>query len=62
MFKFNLGLQVRDTVTGFVGVITVRAEYKNNQQNRYLLETTDTTGRPIEWWYDEDRLELYYGE
>lgn len=62
MFKINLGTQVKDTVTGFVGVITARAEYRNNQPNRYLLEATDTTGRPIEWWYDEDRLELCYGD
>lgn len=61
MFKFELGLQVKDTVTGFVGIITARAEYSTGKI-LYLTEAIDSTGRPIEWWFEESRLELCYGE
>ena len=63
MFKFNLGLQVKDKATGFVGVICARAEFQNGQTARqYLLVATDETGCPFGKWYDEDSLELCYGD
>ena len=61
MFKFNLDTQVKDTVTGFVGIITARAEYSTGKL-LYLTESIDSTGRPIEWWCEEGRLVLCYGE
>ena len=62
MFKFPLSVAVVDKVTGFSGVITARAEYATTSPNRYLVENIDTTGRPVEWWFDEDRLESDYGD
>ena len=55
-FKFNLGQKVEDRVTHYHGKITARAEYLHGP-NTYLVEGVDTTGRPIEVWVAEDRLE-----
>lgn len=46
-----LGLndKVKDKVTDYTGTIT--------GETRYLVENVDSTGRPIEFWYDESRLE-----
>lgn len=54
-YKFNLGENVVDNITGLSGTITAAAIYITRQPC-YLLETSDSTGRPIEWWIDEDRL------
>ena len=51
----NLGSMVRDKETGFEGRVTARAVYLYDNP-RILVESTDSTGRPIEWWYDESRL------
>lgn len=61
MFRFKLDTRVKDTVTGFVGIITARAEYSTGKL-LYLTESIDSTGRPIEWWFEEDRLEICYGD
>ena len=55
-FRFNLGVRVEDLVTHYKGRITARAEYLYGP-NTYLVEGVDTTGRPIEFWVPEDRLE-----
>ena len=55
-FQFDLGQRVEDRVTKYKGRVTARAEYLF-QPNHYLVEATDTTGRPIEFWVAEDRLE-----
>ena len=57
MFKFDLAAGVKDRITSFYGVITARAEYLIGS-NQYLIESMDHTGRPIEWWTDETRLQL----
>ena len=53
-----LGLndKVKDKVTGQTGRITAKAEYLTGETT-YLVENVDSTGRPIEYWYDESRLE-----
>lgn len=53
-----LGLndKVKDKVTNYTGRITAKAEYITGE-TRYLVENVDSTGRPIEFWYDESRLE-----
>ena len=56
MFKFDLGDYLRDTVTGFKGDVIARTDYDYDQPNQYLLTNVDTTGRPVEWWFPEDRL------
>lgn len=55
MFYFNLGETVKDINTGYQGKITARCEYITDKRN-YLVENVDTTGRPIEWWIEEERL------
>ena len=55
MFKFEMKARVVDTLTNYSGTITARAEF-NEHPNKYLVEAIDSTGRPIEWWVDENRL------
>lgn len=55
MFKY--GDTVRDIVTGFYGNVTGYADFYGKQQPQYLVETVDTTGRPIEQWVTANRLE-----
>lgn len=55
MFKFEMKERVEDNVTTMTGVVTARVEYLTSE-NRYLVEGVDSTGRPIEWWIDENRL------
>ena len=51
----KLGTRVRDKETKFEGVVTARAEYLYDAP-RVLVENIDSTGRPIECWYDETRV------
>ena len=57
MFNFELRDKVKDTITDYSGIITIREE-RLNAPNNYLVESKDNTGRPIEWWLVEHRLEL----
>jgi hypothetical protein len=54
-FEHELGDEVRDTVTGYVGNITARAEYATGP-NRYLVETLRSDKGVSESWFDEGRL------
>ena len=56
MRQFYFGEKVREILTGYVGKITAVAEYDTGEI-RYLVEGLDNTGRPMEFWYDEKRLE-----
>lgn len=56
-FAFSLNTSVEDYVTGLKGIITARAEYID-RPNHYLVESMDSTGRPIEEWFTEDRISL----
>ena len=58
MFKLNLGQEVKDKVTGFVGVIVCRAEYMTGC-NRYSLQSKKLgkDNKPQDWLtFDEDLL------
>jgi hypothetical protein len=57
-FKFELGATVRDTVTGFVGVVAGRTQYLFGC-NRYGVQAKVLhDGKPIEWQsFDELQLE-----
>ena len=59
MFNLTLGQKVRDTVTGFTGIVTGHARYLS-YDDQCLVESLDTTGRPIEQWISEKRLAKYY--
>ena len=53
--KFNLGDKAVDNITGLKGAIT-SILFSITGCTRYMLETSDSTGRPLEWCLDEDRL------
>lgn len=53
----NLGVLVIDPETGFKGKVTARAEYLYGEP-RVMVENVDATGRPIEWWFEESRVEM----
>lgn len=52
-----IGKKAKDTTTGFTGEITAYVMYKSGN-DRAMLEGMDNTGRPVEWWFDINRLEI----
>lgn len=54
-FKFKMGAEVRDTVTGFHGVVTARCEYHYGSV-MYRVEKVNKDGLPVEAWFESDRL------
>lgn len=57
MSKVVLGSTVKDIETGYTGKVTARAEYLYDDPS-LLVENVDSTGRPIEWWIKETRVEV----
>lgn len=55
-FKYELGQAVRDKITSYSGTVTGRVEYLSGEP-QYLVADMDETGRPIEEWVSEGRLE-----
>ena len=58
MFKFKLGAKVKDTLTGFEGVVMARTEYYTGC-NTYGIQSPKLIkgNAPAEWiWIDEVRL------
>lgn len=58
-FKFALGSMLRDSITGYAGVVMGRTEYLYGC-TRYTLQskTLDKDGKPQEWAsFDEPQLE-----
>lgn len=56
-FKIALESKVKDTVTGFTGIVTGRTQYVNSG-NSYCLEghVTDPGQKPPVMWIEEYRL------
>lgn len=56
-FEFQLGLQAEDKVSGFIGILTARAEYLTGQK-LYLAEPpVDKKGRMQEsQWLNETEI------
>lgn len=52
-----IGKKAKDTLTGFEGEITAYVMYKTHV-DRVMLEGVDSTGRPVEWWFDFERITL----
>lgn len=46
---------VKDTVTGFTGKVTGYAVYTTGSST-VLVEGIDSTNRPIEWWFNVERV------
>lgn len=55
-----IGSKARDKVTGFTGQI-VSYLISGFGNDLVSLEGCDTTGRPIQEWYDIDRIERMEG-
>lgn len=59
MFKHDLGLNAKDKITGFTGIITARVEFLTGC-NRYCLQPTGLhDSKPIDSiYFDEDQVEI----
>jgi len=57
VFKFNLRDEVKDTITGFAGVVTGRIEFLNGCI-RYIVQTRKRTteGKVVDDTIDEQQL------
>jgi len=56
-FRFELGEVLKDKVTGFSGVVMVRAEYFTGCIHYGLCPQTLKEGKSIDWeWIDESLL------
>jgi len=56
--KTVLGTTMRDTITGFTGVVTGRAEYISGCAQALLVpKAKDDGSLPESHWFDEQRLE-----
>jgi hypothetical protein len=56
MFKFELGIELKDKVTGFKGFVIGRADYLTGC-NQYALQPKMSKGKWEEnKWLDENRL------
>jgi len=57
MFKFELGAEVKDTITRFQGVITGRTEWLYGCRRYGLTSRKLRDNKPIEaQWFDEPQL------
>ena len=57
MFKFELGMELKERVTGFAGVVMVRTEYTTGCITYGLLSKKLKDGKVQDWaWFDESRL------
>ena len=58
-FKFGLGDRVRDTITGFVGIVTCRSQWLNNCNTYGVQPTALKDGAPQDRQaFDEPQMEL----
>lgn len=60
MFKFELGITLKDIVTGFKGIVMSRIEYLTGC-NQYGIcpKNLNKDGNPRDWQYfDEHRLQI----
>ncbi len=53
--------KVKDVVTGYTGEITAVCHYFDREPRNFLVEGIDDTGRPINLWIREDRIEIIEG-
>ena len=58
-FKFNLGDEAKDVITGFTGIITCRTQWLNNCNVYGLQPQKLKDGKPLEKsYFDEPQMEL----
>lgn len=57
MVKVYLGDEVKDSISGFKGIVTGRAEYLTGCVQIQVVERNPQVGKqPVECWIDEQRL------
>lgn len=57
VFKFELGDEVKEVITGFQGVIMGRSQYLTGCNQYGLLSRKLDNNKPNNWvWFDEVRL------
>lgn len=56
--KVALGSKVRDRISGFTGIATARAEYRDSAPRVFVIGETLSEGRIVEEWIEEARLEV----
>jgi hypothetical protein len=57
--RITLGSKVKDTVTGFEGTATARAEYLDGRVSVQVEALRD--GKPISEWFPESRIVVVEG-
>jgi hypothetical protein len=57
MFKFELGQNVKITVSGEVGEVVGRADYSNSESS-FFIRYKSADGRAVEEWWREQALEV----
>lgn len=58
-FKFGLGDTVKDTITGFTGIIVTRSQWLNNCNTYGVQSQALKDGIPQERvWFDEPQMSL----
>lgn len=62
IFRLDLGQRVKDTVTGFSGVITARCEYLTGCIQYSVTAEKLENGDSRQNWFDEDRLVALKGK
>ena len=56
MVSIELGMKVKNIDNGFVGIVTGICQYMH-RETQYLVESIDTTGRPMNEWCSFEQLE-----
>ena len=58
-FSIELGVRVRDRVSGFAGTVTGRVEYLSGCRQYLITPACKDDGAFVEpHWFDEDRLDV----
>ena len=55
-FKIELGAKVKDSITGFSGIVTGRAEYITGCRQYAITPKAVKNEHKDSYWIDEDRL------
>ena len=54
----EFGTEVKDGITGLVGVVTARVEYLHDTPDVRVESLDPSTGRIVETWISPDRLKV----
>jgi len=56
MFKISMRAKVKDSITGFTGVVTARADYLTGCRQYLVTPKAQKNKMGESMWFDEDRL------